>query len=553
MKGLIGASQENPLFIIGLEGYGLTDFIQITLPDLLELLPLEILSCSELPGIQINGITADSREVRPGFVFVAIPGTTTDGHKYIPQAVAQGAAAVVGSKALEELAVPYIQVADPRLALACMAAAFFGNPARALTMIGVTGTDGKTTTANLIYQILLSAGYPTGIISTVNAMIGTEVHDTGFHVTTPQATEVQRYLSRMKAAGLTHVVLETTSHGLAQKRVSACDFDIGVITNITHEHLDYHGSYEAYRAAKASLLTGLAEETGKKRTVAPAAVINQDDQSFDYLNSVVKVRKVVYSTRPGADVSAEDIRHTASGLQFTAVGNGFRFPVSSNLMGLFNVSNCLAAIGATVVALGVSPEAARQGIANLAGVPGRMEQINMGQSFIAMVDFAHTPNALKQALTAARGMTTGRLIAVFGSAGLRDQEKRRMMAEVSSELADFTILTAEDPRTESLDTILDEMAHGALSRGGVEDHTFVRVPDRGEAIRLAVRMAKPGDLVIACGKGHEQSMCFGTIEYPWDDRMAMRAALAELLSATGPRMPYLPTQGEQNEKIMRGE
>jgi UDP-N-acetylmuramoyl-L-alanyl-D-glutamate--2,6-diaminopimelate ligase len=522
----------------------MTGFVKRTLPELIQSLPVEVVFSSELPGVPVTGITADSREVTPGSVFVALPGSSTDGHRFIQQAVAQGAVAIVGSEPVTDLVIPYIQVDDPRLALAYLAASFFGFPARSMTMIGVTGTDGKTTTSNLIFQILLSAGIPTGIVSTVNAMIGAEVYDTGFHVTTPQATEVQRYLSRMNAAGLSHVILETTSHGLAQKRVAACDFDIGVVTNITHEHLDYHGTYAAYRDAKASLVTSLTEANRvHKPFVRQAAVLNRDDSSYAYLEQVTKARIISYSVSPGADVWAEEIHHMADGLHFVACGPDFRIPIYSRLMGRFNVSNCLAAIGATVVGLGVSPEVAQQGIANLMGVPGRMEQINMGQSFIAIVDFAHTPNALKQALTAAREMTGGRVIAVFGSAGQRDREKRRLMAELSAELADVSILTAEDPRTESLDAILEEMAQGAVSRGGAEGQTFLRVPDRGQAIREAVRMAQPGDLVMACGKGHEQSMCFEETEYPWDDRVAMRAALSELLHATGPRMPYLPTQG----------
>jgi UDP-N-acetylmuramoyl-L-alanyl-D-glutamate--2,6-diaminopimelate ligase len=437
--------------------------------------------------------------------------------------------------------VPYIQVADARQALAYLCAAFYGYPARRMTVIGVTGTDGKTTTANLIYQILLKAGIPVGIISTVNAMIGSEAYDTGFHVTTPRAPEVQQYLSRMVAAGLTHVILEATSHGLSQHRVTGCEFDIGVLTNITHEHLDQHGSFEAYRDAKASLFTGLANRVDKPNGVAPLAVLNSDDDSYEYLRERVSVRKIDYSTNTGAEVWADNIRHESDGLYFVANGPGFCVPVYSHIMGLFNVSNCLAALSATVLGLGIDAEVASQGIANLRGVPGRMEQISMGQKFIAIVDFAHTPNALKQALKAARAMTAGRVIAVFGSAGLRDREKRRLMAEVAAELADVSVLTAEDPRTESLEDILEEMAQGAVSRGGTEGKTFFRIPDRGEAIREAVRMAKPGDLVIACGKGHEQSMCFGTVEYAWDDRIAMRAAVAELIHATGPQMPYLPT------------
>jgi UDP-N-acetylmuramoyl-L-alanyl-D-glutamate--2,6-diaminopimelate ligase len=524
----------------------LTGFIKQTLPELIKTLPGLVISSSELPAVPVTGITDDSRDVRTDTLFVAYKGGSSDGHRYIPQAIAQGAAAVIGTDPMNDLTVPYIQVQDARLALALLVAAFYGNPARGLTMIGVTGTDGKTTTSNLIYHILLHAGKPAGIISTVNAMIGSEVVDTGFHVTTPPATDVQRYLTRMRAAGLTHVVLEATSHGLSQHRVAGCEFDIGLITNITHEHLDYHGSFESYRDAKASLLTGLAGTAPKEMGVPPLAVLNRDEPTYPEVSKLVTVRQVSYSLSPdsGADVWAEEIGHDAEGLHFVAVGPGFREPVRCSLIGFYNVSNCLGALCVTVLGLGIDAATACAGLGKLSGVPGRMEQINMGQSFMAIVDFAHTPNALKHALQTARQMTSGRVISVFGSAGLRDREKRRMMAQIAAEGADVSILTAEDPRTESLDDILAEMANGACSRGGVEGQTFIRVRDRGEAIRQAVRMARPGDVVIACGKGHEQSMCFGQQEYPWDDRVAMRAALAELLSATGPHMPYLPTQDE---------
>ena len=523
----------------------MTGFVRKQLPELINELPVEIISCSELPGVEVCGVTEDSREVRTNFIFVAVRGFAQDGHRYISEVITQGAVAVIGTDPIQHLPVPYIQVRDAREALAHLAAGFYGYPGRHMTMVGVTGTDGKTTTSNLIYQILLAARIPTGIVSTVNARIGAETVDTGFHVTTPRASDIQQYLSRMRSAGLTHAILETTSHGLAQHRVTGCEFDIAVLTNITHEHLDNHGSFEAYRDAKTSLFTGLSRRAPKAHGVEPLAVLNLDDSSYEYVRDhLYGVRHVSYSVQGKADLWAEDIQHDAAGLHFIANGPGFRVPVDCRIMGLFNVSNCLAAIGAAVMGLGVDPEAARQGIAALHGVPGRMEQISMGQSFIAIVDFAHTPNALKNALRHARSMTPGRVFAVFGSAGLRDREKRRMMAEISAELADVSILTAEDPRTESLDTILEEMANGARSRGGVEGQTFLRVRDRGEAVRQAVGMARKGDLVIVCGKGHEQSMCFGTREYPWDDRVAVRAALAELLSATGPRMPYLPTQDE---------
>ena len=496
----------------------------------------------------IHGITLDSRLVRPGDLFLALVGGNTDAHRYIPDAIQRGAAAVVGTQALSGLPVPYIQVGEARQALAKLSAALYGNPARQLLMIGVTGTDGKTTTSNLIYHVLRAAGLKAGMISTVNAVIGDQEIDTGFHVTTPEAPDVQRYLAWMQAAGLTHVVLEATSHGLAQERVAECDFDLAAVTNITHEHLDYHGSYEAYRAAKARLFTGLAETFPKPFNPPRLAILNRDDQSYAYLAGVTGVQQISYGFDSLADWQPAEMSLTAAGTQFTAVGKdrqgeSLQIRIQMNLVGEYNISNALAAIAVCAQGLDIAPEAVRQGIASLPGVPGRMEMIDLNQPFMAIVDFAHTPNALKRTLQAARQLTDKRVIAVFGSAGLRDREKRRMMAEVSAELADISVLTAEDPRTESLEGILAEMAGGAERRGGREGQTFWRVPDRGEALRFAVRLAQPGDLVITCGKGHEQSMCFGEIEYPWDDRIALRAALSELMGVNGPAMPLLPTSG----------
>jgi UDP-N-acetylmuramoyl-L-alanyl-D-glutamate--2,6-diaminopimelate ligase len=409
-------------------------------------------------------------------------------------------------------------------------------------VIGVTGTDGKTTTTNMIHQIMLAGGVKSGMISTINAVIGDETLDTGFHVTTPDAPDVQRYLAQMVAAGLTHVVLEVTSHGLAQYRADACEFDIAVVTNITHEHLDYHGTYEAYRSAKARLFTGLSSTLPKPQGNPRMAVLNRDDSSYEFLDQLYPGPKISYGFNTEADVQPMQVVRRVDGVDFIVYGSDMDFTLSCNLPGDFNIHNCLAAVTATVHGLRLPPQAAQKGIAALKSVPGRMERISLGQNFLAIVDFAHTPNALKQALRAARQLTRGNVIAVFGAAGLRDRQKRRMMAETSIELADLTILTAEDPRTEILDDILGEMASGASARGGMENLNFWQIPDRGDAIRFAVSQAKPGDVVIACGKGHEQSMCFGMVEYPWDDRTAMRAALSERLRIPGPEMPYLPTQ-----------
>jgi UDP-N-acetylmuramoyl-L-alanyl-D-glutamate--2,6-diaminopimelate ligase len=382
----------------------------------------------------------------------------------------------------------------------------------------------------------------------VNAVIGEHVLDTGLHTTTPRADEIQDYLAQMRDAGMTHCVLEVTSHGLAHHRVDAVDFDIGAVTNITHEHLDYHKTYENYRAVKGQLFTSLATAAVKPGAPAKAAVVNADDSSAPFLEALLRplttVRAIRYSLAPPAEVWADALAQTPAGLQFVAQAAGQAIPVRSTLVGAFNVSNCLAAVAVTAVALGLPPAAVQRGLAALPGVPGRMERLDLGQPFTAVVDFAHTPNALRRALETARGWLApgagGRVLAVFGSAGLRDVDKRRLMAETAAQLADITILTAEDPRTESLEAILAMMADGARQFGGVEGQTFYRVPDRRAALRLAVTLARPGDVVLACGKGHEQSMCFGAVEYPWDDRTALAAALAERLGAAGPAMPFLP-------------
>ena len=506
-----------------------------------------------IPDVEISGIAIDSRAVKPGHLFVAMKGGFADGHAYIQKAIENGASAVVGERELDGLSVPYLRLENPRQALTWLAAAFYNWPARKLTVIGVTGTDGKTTTSNLLHKILLAAGIKAGMISTVNAVIGDEVLDTGFHVTTPDAHDVQAYLARMVEAGLTHVVLETTSHGWSQHRVDACEFDIGVVTNITHEHMDEHGSYENYRAAKARLFSSLEWTRSKPAGNPRLAVINRDDsKSFGFLDEFIKVNKVNYGLGKDADVCGMDIEYNPAGIRFVATSKDFRVASSSRLVGAYNVSNCLAALSAAVYGLGIKPEVAAQGIAALEGIPGRMERIDLGQNFTAIVDFAHTPNALKVSLEAGRTMTRGRVISIFGSAGLRDKEKRRMMAETSAELADLTILTAEDPRTESLDGILEEMAAGAIGKGGREGETFWRVPDRGEAIKFALRLAREGDIVLSCGKGHEQSMCFGKTEYLWDDRTAMRAALADFLGVDGPAMPYLPSRDMNESDWLKG-
>jgi len=481
----------------------------------------------------ITRITADSRQVIAGALFVAIPGENFDGARFIPDALQRGAVAIVAESPITNYQLPIIIVPNSRIALAHLCSAFYDNPSRKLRVIGVTGTDGKTTTCTLIASILKAAGHRVGAITTVGAQIGEKEIDTGFHTTTPAAPDIQRYLAQMVAAEMQYAVIEATSHGLAQHRLDAIDFDIAVITNIQHEHLDYHKTFENYRDAKALLFRSLASSHRKART-AKVAVLNADDAaSFEFLRGIEAEEQIVYRSgetkrvpRPTSHVTfifAHHITHSTSGLSFTVTTPHGNLSISSSLLGRYNVSNILAALGIGI-ARRVPFEAMREGIANVRGVVGRM-QVMQREPFAAIVDFAHTPNALRAALETAREISRGKVIVVFGCAGLRDVQKRPLMGEIAGNLADKIIVTAEDPRTESLDAINAQIARGLERAGRRARKDYFIVDDRAEAIAYAVNIARAGDVVIVTGKGHERSMCFGTTEYPWSDQDAVVAAL----------------------------
>jgi UDP-N-acetylmuramoyl-L-alanyl-D-glutamate--2,6-diaminopimelate ligase len=499
-------------------------------------------------SVEVTGLTPDSRRVEPGGVFVAYPGESVDGHRFIPQAVERGAAAIVGERArADEIppAVAYVQVPNGREALAHMSAAWHGHPSREMTVIGVTGTDGKTTTVNLLQSVFAAAGLKVGMVSTVNAMIGDRYQDTGLHVTTPDAPVVQALLAEMRDAGTEVVILEATSIGLAHHRVTAVDFDVAVVTNVTHAHLNFHGTWEQYCADKARLFHMLST-SWQKTGVPKVSVINADDRSYPHLQPIPADVRLVYGIDAPSDVTATDICLLDDGQTFTVHAPQGSFPIRTPLVERYNVYNILAT-SSVALALDVPVAAIQQGVGTLKGVTGRMERIDEGQDFAAIVDFAHTPFALEQALKALRPQTEGRLIVVFGCAGERDVEKRGMMGRAAGGLADVTVITAEDPRTEDLDGIIDQIAQGCEAAGAREGEGYIRVPDRAQAIATAVHMAQAGDIVVAAGKGHEQSMCFGTVEYPWDDRVAMRAALLARLGRPGhvvaPRLPTSEGEG----------
>ncbi len=461
-------------------------------------------------------------EVADGTCFVARTRTGSDGHPWIGKAIEKGASMILAERSAAEVGVVvppdvvYWQVEDTALTLAWLAAAWEGFPANELQIIGITGSDGKTTTANLLYEILHTAGLKTGLLSTIRAVISGEDELLELHVTTPEAPVVQSYLRRMADAGVTHCILEVTSHGLAQHRVAGIGFETAVVTNITHEHLDYHGSYDAYFAAKARLFTGQKSwET---------AVFNTDDSSYEKLKAIAPAIPITYGIYEKAQVMAKNISYTAQATQFDLCFPSETATIKSALVGEFNVYDMLAAATAAY-GLGIDLVDIANGLEAVTAVDGRMQRIDRGQPFLTIVDFAHTPFSLEKLIKAGRAMVAGRIIVLFGSAGKRDVEKRKMMASIAARDADLTILTAEDPRTDSLDGILEMMATACRVEGGIEGETFWRVPDRGRAIYHALTLAQPDDLLLICGKGHEQSMCFGTTEYDWDDRTATIAAL----------------------------
>lgn len=505
----------------------------------------QLLAAADIPGakildgqteaVDVQHITEDSRRVEPGCLFVAVKGRTADGHRFIPQALQNGTVVVAGGR--EERPgdlpgdVPYVYVPDDRRAVAQFAAAYFGYPSRRLQVVGVTGTDGKTTTATLIHSIFEAAGRKAGLISTIRAEIAGRSYDTGFHVTTPEAFDVQKYLYEMVEAGTEVAVLETTSHALDQGRVLFVDYDVAVVTNVTHEHLDWHGSWENYMAAKARLFEAL-NTSYRKQGTPKAAVINADDKSYGWLKKIPAEMQWVYSLYGDSqpDVTAEDISYSAEGTRFVAQTPVADIPINMRLPGKHNVYNAMAAIAAGL-ALGAPKDAVKEGIEAVDQIRGRMEWVPeaVPLGFDVVVDFAHTPNALEKTLQLAHELVAprgGRVIAVFGSAGLRDKEKRGMMGRVAGQLADIAIVTAEDPRTERVEDISEEIAAAIRAEGKAEGVDFLQVHDRKEAIARAIGMAKPGDIVITCGKAHENSMCYGTEETPWDEFAAVREGIA---------------------------
>lgn len=485
--------------------------------------PLAIL-LREVPGaralsgnldIPVTGIAFDSRAVRPGELFVAVPGFKRDGRDFVPQAVARGAVAVASEAPVPSCVAARIEVDNARAALADFAATFYGHPSRELTLVGVTGTDGKTSTTRLLAAVLETAGKRTGWLNTVDVQTGGEPRPNDLRHTTPEAVGVQSFLRELVQAGAEAGVLEVSSHALALERVRGCEFDVSVFTNLSPEHLNFHQTMEQYLATKARLFEMLGEPTAKS---GPRhGVVNADDPAAPAIRAACPASVVTYGLDNPADVTARQIELGPRGARFTLSTPAGEARVATRLIGRFNVLNWLAA-AAAAYALGVGPEKVALAAEALPLLRGRMEAVERGQPFAVFVDFAHTPQALETALRALRQHTTGRLLLVFGNAGERDPASRPAMGRLAAELADFFVISMDDPLHEDPAEIAAAVAVGARQAGAAEGKQFEIELDRRRAIELLFQRARAGDSVLLAGKGHETRMLVGDDRLPWDDR-----------------------------------
>jgi len=489
------------------------------------LVPAEARLALDAPGLDTpcTGVVYDSRAVTPGSVFVALQGLRADGAAFAPQAVAAGAAAVVAAAGVNPAAgAAWLPVTDPRLALALLAAEFNGHPSRSMRVVGVTGTNGKTTTAYLVRAILEAAGIKCGLMGTVSYCIGDREIEASR--TTPEAPDVQGLLREMLEEACGACVMEVSSHALALRRVDGLQFAAGVFTNLTRDHLDFHGNMEAYFAAKRRLFEILP-------ATAPA-VVNLDDPRGAALVEVSGT-PVTYAITKAADVTPGPLSYSLHGLAFDVRTPQGIVHVKSTLVGKPNVYNILAAAGVTA-AMGIPLDAIEKGLARLTGVPGRFEVVSRPKDDITVVvDYAHTDDALRNLLETARPMATRRLITVFGAGGDRDRTKRPLMGMVAARLSDVVIITSDNPRGEDPAQIIEEVMRGAEPETRQSGARVLTVVERGDAIRRAVAEAQAGDVVLVVGKGHEKYQVIGGTSFPFDDVAVARDALGARRQTSG--------------------
>ena len=483
----------------------------------------------------IDSIHYDSRTVTPGGLFVAIHGHRSNGNAYIEEAIEKGAVAVLTEQEWSgSPSISVAQVENDRLALAAVSSAFYGNPSQELCVIGITGTNGKTTTAYLIESILIAAGFKVGVIGTINYRFGGQSYTNP--VTTPESLDLMQVFRKMVDSGITHVVLEVSSHALDLHRVAFCEFDVGIFTNLSREHLDYHGDMETYWQCKRKLCVGRLGIGSKKGKAA--AIVNWDDPRGKELSGEVSVPCLRVGLSDNCEIRAQNIdlaMDCTSGNVNTPEGD---FNFVSSLVGTHNVYNIMSAAG-TAIRLGVPLETIQKGIKDLKGVPGRLERVANNIGISVFVDYAHTPDALENVLTVLRSLTSNRMITIFGCGGDRDRDKRPMMGATAGRLSDLVVLTSDNPRTESPEAILSTIVEGVASvqsrqydphelAKGFKAPGYVVEPDRRKAIALGLNAAMIEDTVLIAGKGHETYQIVGEKTIPFDDRVEAKKVLDKI-------------------------
>jgi UDP-N-acetylmuramoyl-L-alanyl-D-glutamate--2,6-diaminopimelate ligase len=487
---------------------------QFGMNDLLDALPERTVH-GVLPAA-VAGIVSDSRRVELGDCFVAVPGFKHDARHFATEAVARGAALVVTEGAPLDASVPQVLVPSARRALAHLAAAYHGHPSRTLTLIGITGTNGKTTTSYLVEALLRARGLRTGVIGTIQYVVGDERRAAG--QTTPEAPELQAMLGEMSRRGVGGVAMEVSSHALALDRVQDLAFDVALFTNLTQDHLDFHGTFEAYAAAKRHLFELLADSPKPRRV----AVVNADDPAGEGMVRDLGLSVLRFGFSPGAEVRALEHTSALDGIRMMVGTPEGSLSLGSPLIGEHNVLNLLGAV-AVGLALGLAPAAIGAALATVDAVPGRFEQVRAGQPFLVIVDYAHTPDALERVLATARKLTRGRLGVVFGCGGDRDRGKRPLMGAIAARLCDQVWVTSDNPRSEPPEAIIAEIARGI--GGAADSRGYATLADRRAAIRAALAWAKAGDTVVIAGKGHEAYQIIGRDVLPFDDREVARRIL----------------------------
>ena len=484
-------------------------------------------------SIDVTGIAYDSRQVRTGDVFVAYRGFHTDGHAHIGDALQRGAVAVIYEDPAFDttLTLPAVRVDNARPALGFVAAALAGYPARSLRVVGITGTDGKTTTTYLTARALDVAGRRSGLVGTADFKVGPRIWANSTRQSTPEAPEIQQIVRDMVDAGCTHAVLESTSHALSKRwqRLAECAFDTAVLTNVTSEHLDFHGDVAQYRRDKMELFAMLGESQTAPHKQRKVAIVNSDDPHHrEFLAAApLRAERLTYGVINPADVRASDIRSSAAGLSFVLSSHWGHRQVHLKLTGDFNVWNTLAAV-TVACSEGIPLDDALAVLCEVDGVRGRMQRVDVGQPFTVLVDYAHTPAAFEKVMGLVRPITAGKLIVVFGSAGERDREKRPAQGAIAAQYCDTLYVTDEDPRGEDRDAIIDEIAAGARQYGKRDGIDLFCISDRGMAIAAALHAAEPTDMVLLLGKGHEGSIIQAHGSIAWDEAATARAVLAQL-------------------------